>query len=129
MLGAMKIVAFVPSHDAVRARTFFENTLGLQCVSQDQFAVVFDANGIMVRIVNVREFQPSPFTILGWEVPDIEATVTGLQARGVQFERYSGMEQDGLGIWRSPGGSKVAWFKDLDGNVLSVTQADHTAPG
>jgi predicted enzyme related to lactoylglutathione lyase len=122
MLGSMKPIAFIPSEKASRARPFYEGVLGLRFVSEDQFAVVLDANGIMLRIVNVPDFKPASFTILGWEAPDIEAVIRSLQEKGVQFQRYSGMEQDVFGIWHSPSGSKVAWFKDLDGNVLSLTE-------
>jgi catechol 2,3-dioxygenase-like lactoylglutathione lyase family enzyme len=125
MLGSMDIVAFVPTKSRESARTFYEKTLGLRFVSDDQFALVFDANGVMVRIVDVSSvpgFQPAPFTILGWSVSDIGKAVKGLQKKGVKFERYHGMQQDQLGVWSSPSGAKVAWFKDPDGNVLSVTE-------
>ena len=126
MLGSKTIVAFVPSKDPAKARPFYEKILGLRFISEDPFATVFDANGITLRIANVStvpEFKPAPFTILGWHVSDIENTVRSLQKAGVKFERYSGMQQDALGIWNSPSGAKVAWFKDPDGNILSVTQA------
>jgi len=92
-------------------------------VSDDGFALVFDANGIMVRVAKVPpQFTPAQFTILGWQVTGIEKFVAGLEAKGVQFERYGFFEQDKLGIWSAPSGDKVAWFKDPDGNVLSVSQ-------
>jgi catechol 2,3-dioxygenase-like lactoylglutathione lyase family enzyme len=125
MLGSMEIVAFVPTRNRKKAREFFERTLGLRFVSDDQFALVFDANGINVRVVDVSgvaDYKPAPFTILGWSVSDIGETVKGLQKKGVKFERFPGMEQDQLGVWSSPSGAKVAWFKDPDGNVLSVTE-------
>jgi catechol 2,3-dioxygenase-like lactoylglutathione lyase family enzyme len=122
MLGAHKIVAFVPTTDAQRAREFYEQKLGLKFVSDDDFAIVFDANGIMLRVVKLKEHTPAQFTILGWEVPDAEQSVSELQGRGVQFERYPWAQQDELGIWTAPGGAKVAWFKDPDGNVLSISQ-------
>lgn len=126
MLGTMDIVAFVPTRNKDKARPFYENTLGLRFMSDDQFALVFDAHGRMVRVVDVSSvagFEPAPFTILGWAVGDIRKILRGLQAKGVNFERYPGMEQDKLGVWNSPSGAKVAWFKDPDGNVLSVTEA------
>lgn len=126
MLGSARIVAFVPTRDAKNARAFYEGVLGLRLVSEDRFATVFDANGIMLRVVNAPRFEPHPFTILGWEVPRIEVAVSGLRAKGVSFERYSGLDQDPQGIWTAPGGAKVAWFKDPDGNVLSVTQHEVT---
>lgn len=123
MLGSSAVVAFVPSRSPKKARSFYEHTLGLEFISDDQFAHVFDANSVMVRVVdvsNVDGFKPAPFTILGWRVDDIGKTVKELQKKGVKFERYPGMDQDQLGIWSSPSGAKIAWFKDPDGNVLSV---------
>jgi catechol 2,3-dioxygenase-like lactoylglutathione lyase family enzyme len=123
MLGSINIIAFVPTRDAGRARAFYEGVLGLRFVSDDGFALVFDANGIMVRVATVPpEFTPAQFTILGWQVSEIEKVVTGLQVRGVQFEKYGFLNQDEFGIWTAPTGDKVAWFKDPDGNVLSVSQ-------
>jgi catechol 2,3-dioxygenase-like lactoylglutathione lyase family enzyme len=122
MLGSSKLIAFVPTLDSNRARQFYEGTLGLRFVSDDHFALVFDSNGVMVRITKVREFTPDPFTILGWEVADIEQAVKALTEKGVRFERYNGVQQDSLGIWNSPANARVAWFKDPDGNTLSVTQ-------
>jgi len=123
MLASEKIIGFVPISDAARARSFYAEKLGLKFVSEDSFAVVFDANGNMLRLTRVQEVRPQPFTILGWQVSDIAATVQRLQAAGVEFERYADfMKQDELGIWTAPGGSRVAWFKDPDGNILSVSQ-------
>jgi catechol 2,3-dioxygenase-like lactoylglutathione lyase family enzyme len=121
MLGSIDIVAFVPTRDADKARTFYEGVLGLHFVKDDGFAMVLEANGIMVRVAKA-QFTPAPFTILGWQVTDIEKMVAGLQEKGVRFERFGFFEQDALGIWTAPGGDKVAWFKDPDGNVLSVSQ-------
>ena len=122
MLGATNLVAFVPINDAAKARAFYEDVLGLRFVKDDGFALVFDANGIMVRVAKVPDFKPAPFTILGWEVSNIEDAVCGLGARGVHFEAFGFLKQDELGIWTAPTGDKVAWFKDSDGNVLSLSQ-------
>ena len=125
MLGDAELIAFVPTRDPKKSRGFYEGALGLEFVSEDSFAVVLRANGVTVRIVNVsnvKEFRPFPFTILGWRVVNVEKTVRELGEKGIEFERFAGLEQDGLGIWSSPSGAKVAWFKDLDGNVLSVTE-------
>jgi catechol 2,3-dioxygenase-like lactoylglutathione lyase family enzyme len=122
MLAFSKIIAFVPTKDAKKARAFYEGLLGLRFVSEDQFALVMDAKGIMVRVALVPEFQPQQFTIAGWEVSDIKREVTSLQGRGVRFEKHGMKGQDEQGIWSSPSGAKVAWFKDPDGNVLSLTQ-------
>jgi catechol 2,3-dioxygenase-like lactoylglutathione lyase family enzyme len=123
MLGSNDIVAFVPTRDAEKARAFYEGVLGLKFVADDGFAMVLDANGIMVRVAKVgKEFMPAQFTILGWQVKEIEKIAAGLQGKGVQFERYGFLKQDELGIWTAPTGDKVAWFKDPDGNVLSVSE-------
>jgi catechol 2,3-dioxygenase-like lactoylglutathione lyase family enzyme len=121
MLGAIDIVAFVPTKDTEKARALYEGVVGLRFVKDDGFAMVMDANGIMVRVAKA-QFTPVPFTILGWQVPEIEKMVEGLQAKGVKFERFGFFEQDALEIWISPTGDKVAWFKDPDGNILSVSQ-------
>jgi catechol 2,3-dioxygenase-like lactoylglutathione lyase family enzyme len=121
MLGSINIVAFVPTKDAEKAKAFYVGVLGLRFVKDDGFALVLDANGIMIRVAKA-EFTPAPFTILGWQVSDIEKMVAGLQAKGVHFERFGFFEQDALGIWTSPSGDRVAWFKDPDGNILSVSQ-------
>ncbi len=125
MLGANDIVAFVPTRRPSKARAFYEEILGLRFVSEDAFALVFDANGVMIRIANVSNvdgFEPAPFTILGWLVDDIAQAVKGLGKKGVRFERFAGMEQDPLGVWSSPSGAKIVWFKDPEGNLLSLTQ-------
>jgi catechol 2,3-dioxygenase-like lactoylglutathione lyase family enzyme len=123
MLGSSDLVAFAASADLSRARAFYEGVLGLPVLDQDDFACVFDANGTMLRVTAVREVSPAGYTVLGWRVADIEAAVRGLSARGVAFSRFDGMDQDDNGIWTSPGGAKVAWFTDPDGNLLSLTQA------
>jgi len=123
MLASENIIGFVPITDAARAKSFYAEKLGLKFVSEDSFAVVFDANGTMLRLTRVHELKPQAFTILGWQVSDIVATVQRLQAAGVTFERYGGfIQQDELGIWNAPGGTRVGWFKDPDGNTLSVSQ-------
>jgi catechol 2,3-dioxygenase-like lactoylglutathione lyase family enzyme len=122
MLGTTNIVAFVPTTDHDRARAFFVDVLGLRFVSQDDFALVLDANGTMLRVTKVRDHKPWPFTILGWQVDGIERQVAELGSRGVTFERYGFPGQDDAGIWTAPSGDKVAWFKDPDGNTLSLSQ-------
>jgi catechol 2,3-dioxygenase-like lactoylglutathione lyase family enzyme len=124
ILGKCKLVAFVATKNPVKARAFYEGVLGLRLAEDEQpFALVFDANGIMLRVTAVHEHNPSPFTVLGWDVDSIEDTVERLTAAGVEFQRYTGInEGDPTGIWTAPGGARIAWFKDPDGNVLSVTQ-------
>ncbi|MGH9495439.1 MAG: VOC family protein [Candidatus Sulfotelmatobacter sp.] len=122
MLGSTDIVAFVSVSDADKARAFYEGLLGLKFVKDDGFALVFDANGIMVRAAKMKEVTPQHFTVLGWQVNEIENVVGALTAKGVKFEVFGFFKQDELGIWIAPTGDKVAWFKDPDGNILSVSQ-------
>jgi catechol 2,3-dioxygenase-like lactoylglutathione lyase family enzyme len=122
MLGSTNIVAFVPTRDSAKAREFYESVLGLRFVKDDGFAMVLDANGIMIRVAKVADFKPAQFTILGWQVVEIEKVVEELTSRGVHFEIFGFFKQDTLGIWTAPTGDKVAWFKDPDGNILSVSE-------
>jgi catechol 2,3-dioxygenase-like lactoylglutathione lyase family enzyme len=122
MLGSTNIVAFVPTKDAGKAREFYEGVLGLRFVKDDGFAMVLDANGIMIRVAKMKDFAPAPFTILGWQVSRIEGVVRDLQNKGVHCEIFGFFKQDELGIWTAPTGDKVAWFKDPDGNILSVSE-------
>jgi len=122
MLGKQKLMAFLATRDGPRARAFYEKTLGLAVLSDDDYALAVDADGIMVRIQKVGSFTPHPFTSLGWEVSDIGSTVEKLRAAGVSLERFAGLDQDERGVWRSPSGACIAWFKDPDGNTLSLTQ-------
>jgi catechol 2,3-dioxygenase-like lactoylglutathione lyase family enzyme len=122
MLGSNNIVAFVPITDGAKAREFYEGKLGLRLVQEDGFAVVFECNGIRLRAVKMKEVEPSHFTILGWEVKPIENAIKSLRDRGVQFETFGFFKQDELGIWIAPSGDKVAWFKDPDGNILSISE-------
>jgi catechol 2,3-dioxygenase-like lactoylglutathione lyase family enzyme len=122
-LGQYDIVAFVTIVDVERAKRFYRDTLGLRFLGDElPFAIVFDANGIMLRLVIGKELPRIPGTVLGWQVTDAVAAVKELMRAGVQFERYGFMQQDELGIWTTPTGAKVAWFKDPDGNILSVSQ-------
>ena len=122
MLTAGKMVGFVLTKDYDGARAFYEGKLGFQFVSLDQFALVMRAGENMIRIVKVPDFVPLRSTVLGWEVGDVEAVVTWLVGRGVAMEKYPWVADRERGIWTTPDGNKVAWFKDPDGNVLSVSQ-------
>jgi catechol 2,3-dioxygenase-like lactoylglutathione lyase family enzyme len=122
MLAASKMIGFVPTTDSTRAREFYEGKLGFQFVGDDPFALVMIAGDTMIRIWKAKDFTPAPYTVMGWEAQDIEALVRWLTARGVVFEKYPFIQDHELGIWSAPGGDKVAWFKDPDGNVLSVSQ-------
>ena len=122
-LNKFDIVGFVPIVDTARAKEFYGETLGLQLMSEEPpFALVFNANGIMLRLVMMKEIRTRVGTTLGWRVTGIPSVVRALSSAGVSFERYPGMSQDELGIWTAPTGAKVAWFKDPDGNLLSISE-------
>ncbi|HTV13615.1 MAG TPA: VOC family protein [Acidobacteriaceae bacterium] len=122
MLESQKLVAFIPVIDADRARAFYRGTLGLRLVHEDGFALVFDVEGVMLRATLMRGFKPQPFTVLGWNVADAVAVADTLAGGGVALERFPGLEQDEHGLWHAPGGALVGWFKDPDGNILSISQ-------
>jgi catechol 2,3-dioxygenase-like lactoylglutathione lyase family enzyme len=123
LLGSAKLMAFAAISDPARAKAFYGDVLGLRFVSEDGFAVVFDSNGVTLRLSITPKPVLAPYTVLGWMVDDIEAKVKELSEHGVKFERYSFPGQDAQGIWIAPGGvARVAWFKDPDGNTLSVSQ-------
>ena len=121
-LASCDVIAFVATTEPDRAREFYETVLGLHLIEEQPFALVFDANGTMLRIAKIEELTPAQYTVLGWAVSDIAGAVIELQRKGVTFERFEGFDQDDLGIWRSPDGASVAWFRDPDGNMLSLTQ-------
>jgi len=118
-----RMVGFVTTTAPDRARAFYEDVLGFTFRGDDGFALSFDAHGTRLRIAKAQAFTPSPATVLGWEVDDITAAVTELGGRGVRFEQFNlpFLTQDALGIWTAPNGDRVAWFKDPDGNTLSLS--------
>ncbi|HKN76388.1 MAG TPA: VOC family protein [Candidatus Acidoferrum sp.] len=122
MLAAAKMAGFLLTKDYDKARAFYEGNLGFEFVSLDQFALVMQAGKSMIRISKVPTFTALQSTVLGWQVDDIEAIVDWLVKRGVVFEKYPFVQDKERGIWTAPGGSKVAWFKDPDGNVLGVSE-------
>ena len=117
-------IAFIPTKQPEAAREFYEKVLGLRFESADSFAIVFRVGpaGMMLRITCATQSTPAEFTIFGWQVDDIVASVIELTAKGVEFTRYGFLEQDERAIWSAPGGTKVAWFRDPDGNTLSISQ-------
>ena len=121
MLDSGTMIGFVPTTDYEAARAFYEGKLGCNFVSLDQFAMVLTVGGHMVRIVKVPGFTPSHATILGWEVKDVRSVAEWLTGRGVAVEKYPWVEDKELGVWVTPAGNSVAWFKDPDGNVLSIS--------
>jgi catechol 2,3-dioxygenase-like lactoylglutathione lyase family enzyme len=122
MLASGKMVGFIPTTDYEKARAFYEGNLGFDFINLDQFALVMSVGGHNIRIAKVPNFKPLQGTILGWEVENIEAIVTWLKDKGVGTEKYPFVQDRELGIWTTPTGDKVAWFKDPDGNILSVSQ-------
>ena len=122
MLSSCNIIAFVATTDAERAREFYAGVLGLRLVDDQPAALVFDAHGTMLRIAKVQQFTPARHTVLGWAVGNVAGVVDGLATAGVAFERFAGLQQDERGIWTSPDGAKIAWFKDPNGNILSLTE-------
>ena len=122
MLTSNPVIAFIPTSDAERSRAFYEQKLGLRFVSDDSFAVVMDCKGTMLRIARVGQFTPHPFTTLGWQVEDIDTTAEVMTANGVQFSIFPGLDQNDAGVWTAPDGARIAWFKDPDGNILSISQ-------
>ena len=123
MLRNAKLTAFAATAHPRRARAFYQGTLGLRLLTDDRFALAFDSNGVQLRIQKVEKVTPPPFTVLGWEVSSIRRAMTALAKAGVTFERYSFLEQDAAGVWTAPSGTKVAWFKDPDGNLLSLAES------
>ena len=124
ILGGSELIAFAPTTDPTKALTFYQDVLGLRLIADEKpFALVFDANGTMLRVTTVQEHHPDPFTVLGWRVENIRERVERLRAAGVDFLRFAGMnDNDPHGIWTAPSGARIAWFKDPDGNVLSLTE-------
>lgn len=122
MLVRGRTVAFVPARELSRAEAFYVDVLGLTRKSRDDFALVLEGNGVEIRVAAVHAYEPQPFTILGFDVPNVEETARVLASHGVAFKRYAGMEQDARGIWRAPNGSRIAWFSDPDGNVVSIAE-------
>src|SRR5262249_54291251 len=122
MLGGSRLVAFLATTDSARARAFYEGVLGLRFVSEDDFAVVYDGQGIELRVQTVERLEPHPHTALGWAVRSIDQIVRDIAGRGGAFERYRFLAQDEAGIWTAPSGARVAWLKDPDGNLLSITE-------
>ena len=122
MLAEAPIVAFVPTTDLDRARSFYEGVLGLAVEEVNGFACVLRGGGTTLRVTLVESLTPQPFTVLGWLVTDLAGAIDGLTGNGVAFRRFDGMDQDERGVWTAPGGARIAWFSDPDDNVLSLTE-------
>ncbi len=122
MLGDKELKAFVPTVKPGEAKIFYRDILGLKLLSEDKYALEFNASGTLLRVIIVPELKTQEFTVLGWNVEDIAAEIKSLNIKGIICEKYDFLQQDNFGIWTSPSGSKVAWFKDPDGNILSLTE-------
>lgn len=121
-----KLMGFAVTTDAEKAKEFYGQKLGLELVGDDGYALVFATGTNLLRLQKMKEHTPLPFTVLGWQVADIHATIRDLVSKGITFERYGFMQQDELGVWEVDG-DKVAWFKDPDGNLLSLAQLSESA--
>jgi len=122
MLASAKLVGFIPTTDYDKARAYYVDKLGFEFISLDQFALVLRLGGHMFRVTKVPNFAPLQGTILGWQVQDIQAAAKWLNERGASTEKYPFAQDKESGIWTAPGGDRIAWFIDLDGNILSVSQ-------
>jgi catechol 2,3-dioxygenase-like lactoylglutathione lyase family enzyme len=121
MLINHRLKAFVSTTKPDISRAFYEKKLGLRLLSEDSFGIEFEANGAHLRLTFVEKLTPQPFTVLGWDTDDIVSAIRSLNKQGISFERYDFIDQDEDGIWKAPGGTRVAWFKDPDGNLLSLS--------
>jgi catechol 2,3-dioxygenase-like lactoylglutathione lyase family enzyme len=122
VLRGVEITAFIPSTDLDRSRQFYGDLLGMEFVEQNGFACVFRAGSTTLRITAVPDFKPQDFTVLDWRVDDIASNMVEMAAAGIAFTHYGMSDQDELGVWTSPSGALIAWFKDPEGNTLSVSQ-------
>ena len=122
MLGGFEMMSMAATASPEKAQAFYEGVLGLTLQEDTPFALVFAAGDATLRLQKVPQFTPQPFSALAWKVPDMQATVHGLAAKGVIFERFSFLQQDDAGIWTAPDGTQVAWFKDPEGNLLSLAR-------
>lgn len=122
MLKNLRITAFLPTINPEQSKQFYKDILELKLVSEDNYALEFEGDGTFLRITVVEKFEPHPFTVLGFKIEDIATQVKYLNKKGVEFERYNYFEQDDLSVWTSPSKAKVAWFKDPDGNLVSLTE-------
>jgi catechol 2,3-dioxygenase-like lactoylglutathione lyase family enzyme len=122
VLDGSELVAFVGSRDLEESNGFYAGILGLKRVEATSFANLYDVDGTMLRVTEVETVARAPYTVLGWNVANIQASVDVLAASGLVFKRYEGMDQDDAGVWTAPGGARIVWFEDPDGNTLSLSQ-------
>lgn len=122
MFEEAALVAFVPCRDLEISGRFYGDVLMLRLLETSEFANAYDVNGTQLRVTLVDRPARAPYTVLGWQVPDLAVAIRALRAAGVAFKRYDGMAQDEHDIWTAPGGSRIAWFADPDSNVISLQQ-------
>ena len=122
ILRLSPITTFVATTNPALARAFYSDVLGFTLIRDEPTALVFSLYGAMLRVSKVESLTPQPFAVLGWTVDDLVTEIVPLAQRGVTFERYPSLTHDDDGVARFPNGDRVVWFKDPDGNVLSVTQ-------
>jgi catechol 2,3-dioxygenase-like lactoylglutathione lyase family enzyme len=122
MLRSQQVMAFLATANPKKAIAFYRDKLGLRLTEDSPFALVLDVKGTMLRIQKVEKVSVAPYTALGWQVKSIAGTIRKLNAKGVTMERFPGLDQDELGVWQSPSGARIAWFKDPEGHTLSLTQ-------
>ena len=118
----LRTTAFLATTDADRAKAFYVDALGAEFIDDTPFSLVLQLGGTPLRIQKVETVHAPPYTALGWQIDDIESTVETMASRGGTFERFEGIDQDAAGIWTAPDGAKVAWFRDPDGQLLSLDQ-------
>lgn len=122
MLTHARLISFVATRDPAASRRFYEGVLGLPLVADEPSALVFDANDTMLRVSKVKDFSPAPYTVLGWEVDSVQTHAEQLAFQGVEPEWFEGLPQNEQGVCAFPDGSLVLWFRDPDGNLLSLSQ-------
>lgn len=122
MRSEQNLFTFVPVTDGDRAKAFYEGVLKLTVLEETPFAVVFKVPGGTLRLAKTPDFNPQPFSLVGWVVPDLAADMAQLRENGVTFEQFQGLPQDEAGVWTVPDGTQICWFRDPDGNLLSLTQ-------
>ena len=121
-LSGAAIVAFVATTDLERAHAFYGGLLGLERTEAGAFANAYDGGGTSLRVTRVDRVAQAPYTVLGWRLDDLAAAIAALAARGIALRRFAGLEHDDAGVWTAPGGARIAWFDDPDGNLLSLTE-------
>ena len=123
MLGSYPLIAFVATHNPDLAKAFYGGTLGLKLIDEGEDLLVFDGHGTRLHVTIVQDLVAAKYSVIGWEVPDLDAEVQELHTAGVEFVRFEvSKQQDELDIWTSPNGERMAWIKDPDGNLLSIKQ-------